>query len=965
MNSIQIIRSSNQLDQKNKGLQLVYESVSTQDKINNLKQHINIRDFSRKRSSYQSNLNSPQSQENKELTSLFESEKESQNIQEQAIDSGEFDNLCQHTFSVEGIEIKFPKIPYKVQEEYMTLAVKAIKNNKYAALEMPTGTGKTLSLLSSTLAFIDQYNQSNLSTQKQKLKLIYTSRTHSQLSQVRKEIRKSPYQYFKSVTIASRDYYCLRSDLKQEFTGIDLNKQCHKSKQLASNYRCKYFKPNDRIKVEQFVIDEGHNFSQSCQEAQSFILETGEIIRAYTELNDLYAKSVNQAKIKTGHGPEKPENHDFQSVKQLIGIIDKFMKFQTDLKEKHQINIQNSKNTFQGKYVLNISVIDEILTYDQMNSSIKSLKKITNFVMDEGSERSDNQNKDQKKFDTTALDHFLDCMLKLKRTFFSNTFDQVKAYKSIDEFQVSDHYILIQRKHFKDLHLTTDQMIFKEMHLYCFNAAFTFKQIQRKNPFSIILTSGSLSPISTVSYELDVKFDYIMTGGHVIQKNQILPIVYPFCDNGLELSSKYDLPKEHKTIIDENYGKLVRDACLTIEGGILVFFSSYEKMKYSYDLWTKKMYMASILKVKSFYQEQQNKELNNQTIESYLRDMRELDMQSKKNGAVLFGVCRGNFSEGYDFSDYDARCVIIIGMPFACISDPKLLMKWHFLDYRFNQMKENSQKIRDTDSNFISGKTWYEQQTHRAINQAVGRVIRHKNDYGVVILADERYRLSKNQAMLPGWMRKQITVANSSKELRQHYQKFIYDLKKDKIYQSIQQFCYEMRGELIDQEELEHDLQKEVFDDIIQEVGASECESQISGQINDVNAIQSESELDLNSQEDEVEFSGLGKRNVREYDQENELLTQTSIRQQNSTFTNKQGYEEKNVLKSKENQSDQQQSQPQATIEMKNDFKNRFEKNEKINYYISKYAETIKSQDMSKQSKSNSGPIINKYFKQF
>ena len=45
-----------------------------------------------------------------------------------------------------------------------------------------------------------------------------------------------------------------------------------------------------------------------------------------------------------------------------------------------------------------------------------------------------------------------------------------------------------------------------------------------------------------------------------------------------------------------------------------------------------------------------------------------------KDGAVLFGVCRGSFSEGFDFSDHDARCVILVGIPNANFTDPKMVL---------------------------------------------------------------------------------------------------------------------------------------------------------------------------------------------------------------------------------------------------------------------------------------------------
>ena len=39
----------------------------------------------------------------------------------------------------------------------------------------------------------------------------------------------------------------------------------------------------------------------------------------------------------------------------------------------------------------------------------------------------------------------------------------------------------------------------------------------------------------------------------------------------------------------------------------------------------------------------------------------------------------------------------------------------------------------------FDGQQWYETQASRAVNQAIGRVIRHRKDYGAIILADERW----------------------------------------------------------------------------------------------------------------------------------------------------------------------------------------------------------------------------------
>jgi regulator of telomere elongation helicase 1 len=51
-----------------------------------------------------------------------------------------------------------------------------------------------------------------------------------------------------------------------------------------------------------------------------------------------------------------------------------------------------------------------------------------------------------------------------------------------------------------------------------------------------------------------------------------------------------------------------------------------------------------------------------------------------RKGAILMGVCRGRISEGLDFSDNAARCVIIVGIPYPQVSDPKIILKQDYLD---------------------------------------------------------------------------------------------------------------------------------------------------------------------------------------------------------------------------------------------------------------------------------------------
>ena len=87
----------------------------------------------------------------------------------------------QHLFKAEGLDIYFPFKPYQCQVDFMSRVIKSLNNRTNALLESPTGTGKTLSLLCASLAWLKNYKD-KMKNQQDMTKIIYTSRTHSQLA---------------------------------------------------------------------------------------------------------------------------------------------------------------------------------------------------------------------------------------------------------------------------------------------------------------------------------------------------------------------------------------------------------------------------------------------------------------------------------------------------------------------------------------------------------------------------------------------------------------------------------------------------------------------------------------------------------------------------------------------------------------------------------------------------------------
>jgi regulator of telomere elongation helicase 1 len=122
-----------------------------------------------------------------------------------------------------------------------------------------------------------------------------------------------------------------------------------------------------------------------------------------------------------------------------------------------------------------------------------------------------------------------------------------------------------------------------------------------------------------------------------------------------------------------------------------------------------------------------------------------------KKGAILFCVCRGTVSEGIDLVDELCRAVILVGVPYPNYKDPIVQEKMSYYD-KLSKERKAKQQIT------LNGDGWYTLNTMRVVNQSIGRVIRHINDYGMIFLFDYRYDSQKLQSKLPLWAKESIAI---------------------------------------------------------------------------------------------------------------------------------------------------------------------------------------------------------------
>ncbi|MFU8785608.1 MAG: helicase C-terminal domain-containing protein [Candidatus Izemoplasmataceae bacterium] len=244
--------------------------------------------------------------------------------------------------------------------------------------------------------------------------------------------------------------------------------------------------------------------------------------------------------------------------------------------------------------------------------------------------------------------------------------------------------------------------------IVCFDASKPVKEIIDSRAKGTTLFSATLNPVdyyaSLLTQGVGVKFE----------------VPSPFDPSRLGLmidvstSTKYrDRNLSITKIIDTIYAMLEGK-----KGNYIVFFPSYQYMNMVLEQFDASGYTLMV----------QNKEMNLFEREDFLTSFKETGTDSK----ILFSVLGGSFSEGIDYIGDMLSGVLVVGVALPQFNVMNELLKDYY----------NSKGYNGFDYAY----------TYPGMNkviQAVGRVIRTKEDAGIAILFDSRYQLAKYKALFP------------------------------------------------------------------------------------------------------------------------------------------------------------------------------------------------------------------------
>ncbi|NWQ76361.1 DDX11 helicase, partial [Columbina picui] len=269
---------------------------------------------------------------------------------------------------------------------------------------------------------------------------------------------------------------------------------------------------------------------------------------------------------------------------------------------------------------------------------------------------------------------------------------------------------------------------------------------------AVIIAGGTMQPVADFREQLlscagvDPTRVVEFSCGHVIPPENILPIILCSGPSNQQLEFTYqtrDLPQ----MMDET-GRILCNLCNVVPGGVVCFFPSYEYEKQVYAHWEKTGLLTRLATKKKIFQEPKKANQVEQVLVEYAKCIQRCSQAGgQMTGALLLSVVGGKMSEGINFSDDLGRCVIMVGMPYPNIKSPELQEKMTWLD-----------KTMPRAAGQAPSRALIENLCMKAVNQSIGRAIRHQKDFASILLLDHRYARPAIFNKLPQWIRERTQV---------------------------------------------------------------------------------------------------------------------------------------------------------------------------------------------------------------
>ncbi|CAI8012743.1 General transcription and DNA repair factor IIH helicase subunit XPD [Geodia barretti] len=643
--------------------------------------------------------------------------------------------------TVDGLPVIFPyDHVYPEQYAYMLELKRTLDAKGHGVLEMPSGTGKTASLLSLIVAY-------HLVHKHELQKLIYCSRTVQEINKAVDELKKLLEVYQKEVgyvpeilalALSARKNLCIHPEVSREEEGKLVDSQCHKLTASFVRERrsedssvpvCLFYEGFDERGRKQplppgvYNLNDLKSFGSEKGWCPYFLARYAVEHANVVVFNYSYLLDPKIAETVSKTFPKKSvvvfdEAHNIDNVcieamsvnisrrtldrchSNLDRLAQKVREAgEEKLREEYQRLVEHLRQTRANRetdvQMANPVLPDDILQ-EAMPGNIRKAEFFINFMrrFNEYLKMRLRVQHVVSETPTYFLQHIHQtiCVDRKPLRFCAERLHSLLW--SLELVDMGDFSPLRLVANFATLVATYTKgfsMIIEPfqdraptifnpvLHFSCMDPTLASEPVFSRFQ-SVILTSGTLSPIDIYCKLLNF---HPVTVGHftiTLARPRVCPLVVSRGNDQVAITSKFEARAD--TAVVRNYGNLLASMCGVVPDGIACFFPSYEYMDSVVSSWVEQGIMSVIQRHKLVFLETRDSGEISLALRNYFSAC------DNGRGALLLAIARGKVSEGVDFMHHYGRAVIMCGIPYVYTQSRLLRARLEYLRDQF-QIREN------------------------------------------------------------------------------------------------------------------------------------------------------------------------------------------------------------------------------------------------------------------------------------
>uniref|UniRef100_A0A182IKL4 DNA 5'-3' helicase n=1 Tax=Anopheles atroparvus TaxID=41427 RepID=A0A182IKL4_ANOAO len=283
---------------------------------------------------------------------------------------------------------------------------------------------------------------------------------------------------------------------------------------------------------------------------------------------------------------------------------------------------------------------------------------------------------------------------------------------------------------------------------------------------SIVLAGGTMQPTEELTEQIFRNCwerVTIKSYPHVVPNDAVLPIALARGPSGKEFLFNFGNRQNADQLAELQ--STILNLCQVVPNGVVAFFSSYDYLELFCSKLEESGNRARLEERKKIFREPRTAGQVDKILLEYGRAAK------SATGALLLSVVGGKLSEGLNFADELGRCVVVVGLPYPNRTSPELAERMRYLD---RTLPTSTAPL----GSGSAGSEYYENLCMKAVNQCIGRAVRHIRDYAAVVLLDSRYCNSERvRRKLPVWISERMTCVGRYGQAHGSLVKFFRDHK--------------------------------------------------------------------------------------------------------------------------------------------------------------------------------------------